>query len=283
MISYFPHDSNARNSAELLPIRMKYGVEGYGIYFMILERLREEENYMSVKDYNMIAFDLRVDAQKVKSIVEDFGLFTFTEDGECFYSEGFLKRMEIKDERSKKRAEAGKRGAVKRWQKNSKAMAMPSKKNSNAIAMPLESDSNANGEPMANDSKKRKENKTKENQSKKEIKDDSAVSEQVRNVITYLNSQTGKSFKANASATKKVVQARLNEGYTVENLKKVVDNKCAEWMNDEKMNQYLRPTTLFATSKIEGYLNQNFKPKSTVGRFGANSFNDSFTDADIPF
>ncbi|MDT2597654.1 Lin1244/Lin1753 domain-containing protein [Enterococcus dongliensis] len=131
MNNYFPHDSNSRNSDKLLPVRMKFGAEGYGIYFMILERLRDEKNYMSVKDYNVLAFDLRVDAGKVKSIVEDFGLFAFTENGECFYSEGFNKRMEIKDEKSKKRSEAGKKGAEKRWQKdsnaNSKPMALPTK------------------------------------------------------------------------------------------------------------------------------------------------------------
>ncbi|GCF92476.1 hypothetical protein NRIC_03670 [Enterococcus florum] len=130
MNNYFPHDSNSRNSDKLLPVRMKYGAEGYGIYFMILERLRDEKNYMSVKDYNMLAFDLRVDAGKVKSIVEDFGLFAFTEDGECFYSEGFNKRMAFKDEKSKKKSEAGKKGAAKRWQNhgtaNSKPMAVPS-------------------------------------------------------------------------------------------------------------------------------------------------------------
>jgi len=48
--SYFPHDSNARNSDKLLPVRMKYGAEGYGIYFMLLERLRDEPTYMSIKD-----------------------------------------------------------------------------------------------------------------------------------------------------------------------------------------------------------------------------------------
>lgn len=126
MNNYFSHDSNARNSDKLLPVRMKYGAEGYGIYFMILERLREEKNYMSVKDYNMLAFDLRVDAGKLKSIVEDFGLFAFTDDGECFYSEGFNKRMEIKDEKSKKRSEAGKKGAAKRWQSDSNAITKPS-------------------------------------------------------------------------------------------------------------------------------------------------------------
>ncbi|MCW2280437.1 DnaD domain protein [Lactococcus lactis] len=155
MNNYFPHDSNSRNSDKLLPVRMKYGAEGYGIYFMILERLREEKNYMSVKDYNMLAFDLRVDTSKLKAIVEDFGLFAFTEDGECFYSEGFNKRMEIMEEKSRKKSEAGKKGAAKRWQKNS-----------SAIAEPLAKDSEANAVAKEKNSNKTKPNKTKEKENK---------------------------------------------------------------------------------------------------------------------
>ncbi len=162
--SYFPHDSNARNSDKLIPVRMKYGAEGYGIYFMILERLREEKNYMSIKDYNTLAFDLRVDTSKIKAIVEDFGLFAFTENGECFYSEGFNKRMEIKDAKSRKRSEAGKKGASKRWQKNSKAIAMPSDENSKT--------ENANAIATEKNSKERKEKETKVKESKlNKIKD----------------------------------------------------------------------------------------------------------------
>lgn len=126
MNNYFSHDSNARNSDKLIPLRMRWGAEGYGIYFMILERLREEPGYMSVKDYNMIAFDLRVDTGKVKSIVEDFGLFVFTEDGKYFYSESFKRRMTQKDEKSKKLSEAGKIGNMKRWSKNNASTATQS-------------------------------------------------------------------------------------------------------------------------------------------------------------
>ena len=115
MNNYFSHDSNARNSDKLIPLRMRLGAEGYGIYFMILERLREEPEYTSVKDYNMIAFDLRVDTGKVKSVIEDFGLFVFTEDGKYFYSESFKRRMTQKDEKSKKLSEAGKKGNERRW------------------------------------------------------------------------------------------------------------------------------------------------------------------------
>lgn len=113
--SYFPHDSNARNSDKLIRLRMRHKSAGYGVFFMILERLREEPEYMSVKDYNMIAFDLREDASLIKSVIEDFGLFVFTEDGKYFYSESFKKRMEFKDDKSKKRSEAGDKSAAKKW------------------------------------------------------------------------------------------------------------------------------------------------------------------------
>ena len=115
--NYFSHDSNARNDEKLVRLRMKQGAAGYGVYFMILERLREEADYMSAKDYNMIAFDLRVDAAIVKSVVEDFGLFTFTDDGKCFYSESFTRRMDIKDTLRRQRSEGGKIGMKNRWKK----------------------------------------------------------------------------------------------------------------------------------------------------------------------
>ena len=115
--NYFSHDSNARNDEKVIRLRMKHNAAGYGVYFMILERLREETNYMSVKDYNMIAFDLRVDAALVKSVIEDFGLFVFTDDGKYFYSDSFKRRMDIKDTLRRQRSEGGKIGMEKRWNK----------------------------------------------------------------------------------------------------------------------------------------------------------------------
>lgn len=115
MNKYFSHDSNARNDDKIIALRMKYGWEGYGIYWAIVEKLRDSSNYTCVKDYNLIAFDLRSDAAKIKSIIEDFGLFAFTEDGKCIYSESLMRRMEIKNDQSKKLSEAGKKGNEIRW------------------------------------------------------------------------------------------------------------------------------------------------------------------------
>ena len=152
---------------------MKLGAEGYGIFFMLIERLREEEGYKSTIDYNTLAFDLRVDAEKVKQVVEDYDLFKFTEDGKYFYSDSFNERMEMMDAKRKKRAEAGKKGAEKRWENrqndsnaNGKAIAMLKQNDSNAIAMPMQSQCDTNGEPMAFDGNKIKLNKIKLNKTK---------------------------------------------------------------------------------------------------------------------
>ena len=113
---------------------------------MILERMRDANNYMCAKDYNLIAFDLREDAALIKSVVEDFGLFVFTEDGKYFYSESFLKRMGMKDDVSRKRSEAGKKGSARRWnnkgeekQTDGKAIANLKQTDGKAIARKKES------------------------------------------------------------------------------------------------------------------------------------------------
>lgn len=139
MNNFFSHDSNARNSDKLIPLRASMGAEGYGIYFMILERLREEPNYTSVKDYNMLAFDLRVSADKVKKVIENFGLFVFTDDGKYFYSEGFMRRMQIKDQQ----IENAKKAAEIRWVKEREKRG---KCDGNADAMRAQCERNARKE-----------------------------------------------------------------------------------------------------------------------------------------
>ena len=76
-----------------------------------------------------------------------------------------------------------------------------------------------------------------------------------KSIIDYLNQKLGTKYKPNASKNKTVINARLNEGYTLDDFKQVIDNKYNDWANDAKMVKYLRPETLFGT-KFEGYLNE---------------------------
>jgi uncharacterized phage protein (TIGR02220 family) len=74
-------------------------------------------------------------------------------------------------------------------------------------------------------------------------------------IINYLNEKTNTSYKPSRSKTQEVIRARVREGFTVEDFKRVIDLKTAEWLKDPHMSKYLRPETLFGT-KFESYLNQ---------------------------
>lgn len=92
---YFKHDSNARNDEKLLSLRMKHGMRGYGIYWAIIEKMREATDYKLDKDYKSISWDIRAKEPEVRSIVEEFGLFAF--EGEKFYSKRLINDMNAMD------------------------------------------------------------------------------------------------------------------------------------------------------------------------------------------
>ena len=71
-------------------------------------------------------------------------------------------------------------------------------------------------------------------------------------LIQYLNEKTGSDYKADMSNAKRV-QTLLESGYSPDQLRTVIDKKCAEWFGDEKMRPYLRPSTLFG-DKFGEYL-----------------------------
>ena len=79
---------------------------------------------------------------------------------------------------------------------------------------------------------------------------------EIEYIVSYLNKRTGKQYRAGTRATERLINARLRDGFTVEDFCRVIDIKCAEWMNDAGMSKYLRPETLFG-SKFDTYLNQS--------------------------
>lgn len=102
----------------------------------------------------------------------------------------------------------------------------------------------------------------------------------INNIIEYLNLKAKKSFRSDSKIAVKNIQARLNENYTLEDFKKVVDIKFTHWFKvnksgelegvvivnekgvEQDMSQYFNPDTLFG-NKFEKYLNQN-KSKEAV-------------------
>lgn len=75
-------------------------------------------------------------------------------------------------------------------------------------------------------------------------------------VIGYLNQRTGRNYNAKAKGNQKYINARLAEGYTLADLKKVIDNKVTVWLHHPKWSNYLRPSTLFNGDNFDAYLNE---------------------------
>ena len=95
-------------------------------------------------------------------------------------------------------------------------------------------------------------------------KDKSITNKEIyKAVIDYLNSKTGQSFRSSTKATQQHINARLAEGFQLEDFKRVVDNMWTDWHGTE-WEKYLRPSTLFG-SKFENYLNRKPKTKGANG------------------
>lgn len=87
----------------------------------------------------------------------------------------------------------------------------------------------------------------------------------ITEIVDYLNEKAHKNYKPTSKTTIKHINARLKEGYTLSDFKRVIDNRCATWLGTD-MEQYLRPETLFG-SKFESYLNASApKRRGSDGR-----------------
>ena len=96
-------------------------------------------------------------------------------------------------------------------------------------------------------------------------------------IVNHLNNSAGTNYRASSKKTRELIKARINEGYTLEDFKVVIEKKTREWINDNKMKGYLRPETLFGT-KFEGYLNQPEKELTTKDLTPYTDFSEFYTD-----
>ncbi|UYW02088.1 DUF4373 domain-containing protein [Flavobacterium agricola] len=107
---YFSHDYNARSDIKIRNLILKHGALGYGVYWMLIEDLYNNTNVLPL-NYDLIAFDLRVDKNVIQSIINDFDLFII--DGDYFGSLSVQRRLDERNEKSRKARES----IAKRWEK----------------------------------------------------------------------------------------------------------------------------------------------------------------------
>lgn len=92
---------------------------------------------------------------------------------------------------------------------------------------------------------------------------DSRTAEQIEQVVAivdYLNIKAGTKYRANTGDTAKSVCGRMAEGYTIEEIKRVIDHKCREWLGTD-MQRFLCPATLFRPANFEKYFNVSNMPE----------------------
>lgn len=111
---YFPHFCNARHDRKIRRLRKELGVEGYGIYFMLLEILREQQDLMyPLEDLDLLAEEFGVSEAKVRTTICNYQLFE-VDEAEKFFSPKMLVYLEPYFKMKEQRRDAGLKSAAKR-------------------------------------------------------------------------------------------------------------------------------------------------------------------------
>ena len=163
---YFSHDSNALTDPKILAMRCDYGMEGYGLYWAIIEMLRNEEKYKLDYDKNTFRAiktltNTDIDVEKyIADCLDDYKLFQL-EDNK-FFSNSLLKRMEEYDHKKAISRENGKKGGAPKGNQNAKKSKETTQNKQQVDLEQTETTQNKQSKV-----KESKENKSKENNNNK--------------------------------------------------------------------------------------------------------------------
>ncbi len=106
---YFSHDYNAANDVKVLFLRQQLGMEGYGIYWYLVESLASAGGILPLNITPVLAMQMQVPEIKVKAVIEQFQLFVI--------EAGTFKSLRLSEHLNLRKglADKGKEGAFKRW------------------------------------------------------------------------------------------------------------------------------------------------------------------------
>jgi len=150
---YFSHDANASNDPKCILLIEQLGLEGYGIFWILIEALRQEAEFkLPVSILPGISRRYNTSLEKVKTVINGYQLFSHNED--YFWSDSLNRRMAEREVHRLQMVDM----ANKRWHKGNLAL----KQGSNAYALPEHCDSIAGALPTQSQSNAIKERKGKE-------------------------------------------------------------------------------------------------------------------------
>jgi len=233
---YFSHDSNAKDDPKCVMLIEQLGLEGYGIYWVLIEMLRDQPEYKyPLSLIPAISRRYNTTSEKMKTVIGNYGLFTVDEND--FFSPALMKRMEFYEYKKEIARAAGRKSAQVRALNASSTDVQPtlSDGSTSKVYVSTEEQSREDKIPYAE-------------------------------IVTYLNFETSSKYKSTTAKTRDLIKARWNEKFTLDDFKSVIDKKVASWANTD-MDKFLRPETLFGT-KFEGYLNEKTVDRPLRGRIG---------------
>jgi len=126
---WFQHDSNAQHDERILELRSEYGWEGYGLFWALIEKMRDSPDYrLSMATLGGLAAGMGVLKPLLKGIIDlacQHGLFALEGEAAYFYAPTLRRRMSAWDEKKAALSEAGKRGAERKKAKKEQATLKP--------------------------------------------------------------------------------------------------------------------------------------------------------------
>ena len=164
---YFSHDSNAKDDPKCMLLIEELQLEGYGIYWLLVEVLREQENYKyPLRMVPVLARKFLTTKEKMLAVIYKYDLFV-VENEEFFYSDSLNRRMGLMNDKREQARLAGKKSGEARRNK-----ALEYKKEINATSTDVQQTFN----DSSTDAEQLKESKVKESKvNKKESKEEENI------------------------------------------------------------------------------------------------------------
>lgn len=230
---YFSHDYHARNDEKIEALRLEHSWEGYGIYWMLVERMYEAPSCSIRHDkVKQIAMASAVSAEKLKAVIQTcLNEELFVSDGERFWSESAKGRKYQFESLKELNSAAGKKGMAKRW--NKPLPNAPPDKPENAAEIRA-----AQREKLA----------------------------LVKKVFDYFCEQAGRALSL-TKERRRIIEKRVDQGRTWEEFVKVIDNfSDDDW---EGRDEYLDITycmgTIKGVDKFDFWLHKKPKGEGIMG------------------
>ena len=248
-MKWFKHDSNANTDAKLRKLRIKYGMEGYGLYWYCLELIAQnvDKNNLTFElehDAEIISHDTGIHVERVQEMMTsmvNLGLFENNNGAvTCL-------KMAIRlDETTSKNVQ------IKQLQDQIRI---------NSRQSPDSLPTQSGDSPARIDKNRTEENRTEVTTLSGSTPDThppaklNGHTNTARSLLAFLNEKTGRNYQP-VKANLDMIVARLKEGATERQCRLVILRKFHDWGNDEKMTEYLRPATLFNRTKFAQYVGE---------------------------